>query len=52
MGPSLRRRTAGGILTVNLIVALEAWAAQAPGEEVLEVPEVVVGGDAPPRRGH
>ncbi len=43
MWSSLRRSFIGGIVAVNLMWVAGAWAAQALPEEVLEVPEVVVG---------
>lgn len=43
MGSPLRIRTIGGMLALSLALAAEAWGAEAPAEETLEVPEVVVG---------
>jgi len=40
---SFRNRFLGCVLALNLALAAGAWAAQPPAEEVLEVPDVVVG---------
>ncbi len=45
--PVVRRTSAGAVTAALLAAAAPAWAGQAPPEEVVEVPEVVVGGTRP-----